>query len=51
MIHSVLLIDLRVAGSEKLTYYPPHEQFKGEIDDIVILADSAIHAGMCENVL
>ena len=45
MIHSTLLIDLRKAVSDQLTYNPPLESYTGEEDDILVFAHSARMAG------
>ena len=45
MIHSTLLIDLRKAISDQLTYNPPLESYTGEEDDILVFAHSARMAG------
>lgn len=41
LVHSTLLIDLRTKASEGLAYWPTPENFKWNIDDIIIFSYSA----------
>ena len=46
MIHSTYLIDLRRNISSELCYNPPHPDYIGEYDDILVYAHSAKMAGL-----
>ncbi|XP_032082006.1 procollagen galactosyltransferase 2 [Thamnophis elegans] len=44
MIHSTFLIDLRKEASDKLAFYPPHQDYTWTFDDIIVLAFSSRQA-------
>lgn len=46
MIHSTYLVDLRRKLTSELTYSPPHLDYDGEDDDILVFAHSARMAGL-----
>ncbi|XP_012495450.1 PREDICTED: procollagen galactosyltransferase 2 [Propithecus coquereli] len=46
MVHSTFLIDLRKEASDKLTFYPPHQDFAWTFDDIIVFAFSSRQAGI-----
>ena len=46
MIHSTYLIDLQYYSTDNLQYYPPPQDYSGEVDDILVFAFSARKAGM-----
>jgi len=45
MIHSTYLVDLRRNCTSGLMYNPPHPDYEGEPDDILVFAHSARMAG------
>ena len=45
MIHSTYLVDLRRNITSELAYDPPHPEYEGENDDILVFAHSARMAG------
>lgn len=45
MVHSTFLIDLRKEASDKLTFYPPHQDYTWTFDDIIVFAFSSRQAG------
>ena len=45
MVHSTYLVDLRQPVTKGLRYFPPFEEYHGEIDDILLFAYSARKAG------
>lgn len=45
MVHSTLLIDLRKEASDKLMFYPPHQDYTWTFDDIIVFAFSSRQAG------
>jgi len=45
MVHSTILIDLRLEASTKLAYWPPLDNYKSDVDDILLFAHSAREAG------
>ena len=47
MVHSTLLIDLRLEASTVLNYTPPPADYDGFVDDIIIFAHSARTNGVC----
>ncbi|XP_004862858.1 procollagen galactosyltransferase 2 isoform X2 [Heterocephalus glaber] len=46
MVHSTFLIDLRKEASDKLTFYPPHQDYTWTFDDIIVFAFSSRQAGI-----
>eukprot|EP00795_Rhopilema_esculentum_P010356 gene10356-19056_t len=46
MVHSTYLIELRQPITKGLRYFPPFEEYHGEIDDILLFAYSARKAGI-----
>ncbi|KAM8793865.1 procollagen galactosyltransferase 1 [Eudromia elegans] len=46
MVHSTFLIDLRKAASRDLSFYPPHPDYTGAFDDIIVFAFSCRQAGV-----
>ncbi|XP_007426355.1 procollagen galactosyltransferase 2 isoform X1 [Python bivittatus] len=44
MIHSTFLIDLRKEASDKLAFYPPHQDYTWTFDDIIVFAFSSRQA-------
>ncbi|XP_017379874.1 procollagen galactosyltransferase 2 isoform X3 [Cebus imitator] len=44
MVHSTFLIDLRKEASDKLTFYPPHQDYTWTFDDIIVFAFSSRQA-------
>ncbi|EDO43389.1 predicted protein [Nematostella vectensis] len=46
MVHSTYLVDLRRRASSELRYYPPHPDYRGHHDDILVFAHSARMAGV-----
>ncbi|XP_060132531.1 procollagen galactosyltransferase 2 isoform X2 [Zootoca vivipara] len=46
MVHSTFLIDLRKEASDKLVFYPPHEDYTWTFDDIIVFAFSSRQAGI-----
>ena len=46
MVHSAYLIDMRHAGSRKLSFNEPPPEYQGPFDDIIQFAFSAKYAGM-----
>ncbi|KAJ7332302.1 hypothetical protein JRQ81_014482 [Phrynocephalus forsythii] len=46
MVHSTFLIDLRKEASDKLAFYPPHQDYTWTFDDIIVFAFSARQAGI-----
>ncbi|XP_060053804.1 procollagen galactosyltransferase 2 [Erinaceus europaeus] len=46
MVHSTFLIDLRKEASEKLAFYPPHQDYTWTFDDIIVFAFSSRQAGI-----
>jgi collagen beta-1,O-galactosyltransferase len=51
VVHSTFLIDLRTKASEGLAYWPPPDNYKWDIDDIIIFSFSARKSGMGMYVL
>lgn len=47
MVHSTFLIDLRKEASDKLVFYPPHQDYTWTFDDIIVFAFSSRQAGTC----
>lgn len=45
MVHSTFLIDLRKEASDKLMFYPPHQDYTWTFDDIIVFAFSSRQAG------
>jgi collagen beta-1,O-galactosyltransferase len=45
MVHSTFLIDLRKEASDKLAFYPPHQDYTWTFDDIIVFAFSSRQAG------
>uniref|UniRef100_A0A8C9SE16 procollagen galactosyltransferase n=1 Tax=Scleropages formosus TaxID=113540 RepID=A0A8C9SE16_SCLFO len=45
VVHSTFLIDLRKEASRQLAFYPPHADYSGAFDDIIVFARSARMAG------
>lgn len=45
MVHSTFLIDLRKEASDKLSFYPPHQDYTWTFDDIIVFAFSSRQAG------
>ena len=45
MVHSTFLIDLRLETSTKLAYWPPLDNYKSDVDDILLFAHSVREAG------
>ncbi|XP_027469517.1 procollagen galactosyltransferase 2 [Zalophus californianus] len=46
MVHSTFLIDLRKEASDKLMFYPPHQDYTWTFDDIIVFAFSSRQAGI-----
>ncbi|XP_004646661.1 procollagen galactosyltransferase 2 [Octodon degus] len=46
MVHSTFLIDLRKEASDKLAFYPPHQDYTWTFDDIIVFAFSSRQAGI-----
>ncbi|XP_018583434.1 procollagen galactosyltransferase 1-like [Scleropages formosus] len=46
VVHSTFLIDLRKEASRQLAFYPPHADYSGAFDDIIVFARSARMAGV-----
>ncbi|XP_054912126.1 procollagen galactosyltransferase 2 isoform X2 [Poeciliopsis prolifica] len=46
MVHSTFLLDLRRESSQNLAFYPPHPDYSGAFDDIMVFAFSARQAGV-----
>jgi collagen beta-1,O-galactosyltransferase len=46
MVHSTMLVNLRLKGSKDVNYLPPPEGYTGSIDDIILFALSAKKAGL-----
>ncbi|XP_038614151.1 procollagen galactosyltransferase 2 [Tachyglossus aculeatus] len=46
MVHSTFLIDLRKAASDKLSFFPPHQDYTWTFDDIIVFAFSSRQAGI-----
>ncbi|BHF69093.1 hypothetical protein SprV_0301213400 [Sparganum proliferum] len=46
MLHSALLVNLRLTESQRLHYDPPPEGYNGPVDDIIIFARSVQAAGL-----
>ncbi|XP_026525051.1 procollagen galactosyltransferase 2 [Notechis scutatus] len=44
MLHSTFLIDLRKEASDKLAFYPPHQDYTWTFDDIIVFAFSSRQA-------
>ncbi|KAK1329292.1 hypothetical protein QTO34_011473 [Cnephaeus nilssonii] len=44
MVHSTLLIDLRKEATDKLMFYPPHQDYTWTFDDIIVFAFSSRQA-------
>ncbi|XP_061490043.1 procollagen galactosyltransferase 2 isoform X2 [Rhineura floridana] len=44
MVHSTFLIDLRKEASDKLMFYPPHQDYTWTFDDIIVFAFSSRQA-------
>ena len=44
MVHSTFLIDLRVLTSKLLAFDPPHYEYNGDTDDLLVFAFSAQRA-------
>ncbi|XP_052593146.1 procollagen galactosyltransferase 2 isoform X3 [Peromyscus californicus insignis] len=44
MVHSTFLIDLRKEASNKLAFYPPHQDYTWTFDDIIVFAFSSRQA-------
>ncbi|CAI5776257.1 Hypothetical predicted protein [Podarcis lilfordi] len=44
MVHSTFLIDLRKEASDKLVFYPPHQDYTWTFDDIIVFAFSSRQA-------
>ncbi|XP_032147072.1 procollagen galactosyltransferase 2 isoform X3 [Sapajus apella] len=44
MVHSTFLIDLRKEASDRLTFYPPHQDYTWTFDDIIVFAFSSRQA-------
>ncbi|XP_044295261.1 procollagen galactosyltransferase 2 isoform X2 [Varanus komodoensis] len=44
MVHSTFLIDLRKEASDKLAFYPPHQDYTWTFDDIIVFAFSSRQA-------
>ena len=52
MVHSTFLIDLRKEASDKLMFYPPHQDYTWTFDDIIVFAFSSRQAGtVCMHVV
>lgn len=51
MVHSSYLIDMRHAGSRKLSFDVPPPEYHGPFDDIIQFAFSAKYAGMTMHIL
>ncbi|XP_044530838.1 procollagen galactosyltransferase 2 [Gracilinanus agilis] len=46
MVHSTFLIDLRKEASQKLMFFPPHQDYSWTFDDIIVFAFSSRQAGI-----
>ncbi|XP_006048714.2 procollagen galactosyltransferase 2 [Bubalus bubalis] len=46
MVHSTFLIDLKKEASDKLMFYPPHQDYTWTFDDIIVFAFSSRQAGI-----
>uniref|UniRef100_A0A8C9TBH8 Procollagen galactosyltransferase 2-like n=1 Tax=Scleropages formosus TaxID=113540 RepID=A0A8C9TBH8_SCLFO len=46
MVHSTFLVDLRRTASRALAFHPPHPDYRGAFDDIMVFAFSAHKAGI-----
>lgn len=46
MVHTVFLVNLRHANTQRLVYSPPPEGYTGPLDDLIIFARSAQRAGV-----
>ncbi|GAB1285537.1 Procollagen galactosyltransferase 2 [Apodemus speciosus] len=46
MVHSTFLVDLRKEASDKLAFYPPHQDYTWTFDDIIVFAFSSRQAGI-----
>ncbi|KAM6289047.1 procollagen galactosyltransferase 1-like, partial [Aegotheles albertisi] len=44
MVHSTFLLDLRKEAAEELRFYPPHPDYTGAFDDIIVFAFSCRRA-------
>ena len=51
MVHSTLLIHLSAPSAASLAYAPPPPGYAGPVDDIIIFAHSARHAGIAMHIV
>ena len=52
MVHSTFLIDLRKEASDKLMFYPPHQDYTWTFDDIIEpLNKSTLHRSLSSGLL